>query len=155
MPGVSPPDIMWSPHRVGAPLVVKSAVSYRRLVQSSSSTRTYLRLRDDLVESAVALARPRGDNLSDIVRAAIITATKAALRGDGARLPRQLPRVRGVAGAAQVGYVAPREEIEQCDAALVGAGSSRRAVATAALEAYVAAGGDRVVAAVPGEVVAA
>lgn len=117
--------------------------------------RVVLDLPADLVAQAVAAARTRGDQLSVVVHAAVITAVKAAEAGRGELLPERLPRrtpgAAPPAATAPVAYTASREQAARCAAALDGAGSSVRQVAVRSLEAYVAADGVWLDAPMPGE----
>ena len=95
--------------------------------------------------------------LSDFIHAAIITAVKAARRGDAHLLPRSLPDrlvqkyAAGKAGAVQVRYTASRREATDNAATLEAVGSSERLVVVVALWALVEAEGIWADALTPGE----
>jgi hypothetical protein len=108
---------------------------------------------DQLVKQASALAQERGDVLTAFVHSAVITATKAAEAGHHARLPKRLPTRAGewTGEEYNLRYTASREQYTRCTRALERAGSSLRIVIITALQAYVDAGGDWLDTTLPGE----
>jgi hypothetical protein len=115
--------------------------------------RVSITLPQRLVREARARASAQGDVLSDFVRGAIITATRAAEAGHGDQLPQDSqrpPRARGE-GVVSFRYLASADEETRCAAALARSGSSPVAVAEEALTSYLAFEGSRLDVVVPGD----
>jgi hypothetical protein len=121
-------------------------------VTDERRNRVPLKLPTELVKAAGAMARARGDVLTDFVHAAVIAATKAAEAGHGEQLPPRTPRtIRDPAPKSVIHYTASREQASRCAAALAAVGSSVPAVVAAALQAYLDADGVWLDTRVPGE----
>lgn len=115
--------------------------------------RTELLLPAELLDAAHAAALADGDQVSNLVRDAVAHAARAVIAGRGHTLPPRAPR-RSVAPKVplqRVAYKEGRKRAADVVSLLAQAGSSTRAVATAFLEGYVAAGGDRLRCVMPGD----
>jgi hypothetical protein len=117
--------------------------------------RTQLRLPAPLMDACGALADATETELvlTDFIHHAVITATKAAERGDHHLLPRRQPRNQPAPeGGKRISqFVASKREAARCAAALEAAGSSVHVCVIRALEALRDAKGVWLDTVVPGE----
>lgn len=108
----------------------------------SRGPRQSVLLPTDKVRAAGELARAHGTPLSAYLRAEITYTARRAAAGDTRGLPPVPPRApAGSRPLTRVDYPGASDEARECRAIFAEHGSSVAAVAEAALDAYVAAGG--------------